>query len=46
MILVDASILIDVLRGGDPSLQRILITQNAAISGVTLAEARHGAKTD
>jgi predicted nucleic acid-binding protein len=46
MILVDASVLIDVLRSRDPELQRTLVDSEAAICGVTLAEVLHGARSD
>ncbi len=46
MILVDASVLIDLLRSGDPDLRRTLVDHGAAICGVNLAEVLHGAKSE
>jgi predicted nucleic acid-binding protein len=45
MILADTSIVIDFFRGADPTLQRILIDEPAAICGITRSEALHGARS-
>jgi predicted nucleic acid-binding protein len=44
MILVDASVLIDALKGKDPKLAHLFTTLPVAICGVTLAEVLHGAR--
>jgi predicted nucleic acid-binding protein len=44
MILLDASILIDALRTGDPRFQQLFTTHGAAICGVTKAEVLYGAR--
>ena len=44
MILVDASVLIDALKGKDPKIANLFATLPVAICGVTLAEVLHGAR--
>ena len=44
MILVDASVLIDALKGKDPKLAHLFNTLSLAICGVTFAEILHGAR--
>jgi predicted nucleic acid-binding protein len=43
MILVDTSVLIDVIRTGDPKLTGLLRTHGGAVCGVVRAEVLHGA---
>jgi predicted nucleic acid-binding protein len=44
MILVDASVLIDALKGKDPKLAHLFTTLPVAVCGVSFAEVLHGAR--
>jgi hypothetical protein len=44
MILADTSVIVDFLRSGDARLRHIIVTEPAAICGVTRAEILHGAR--
>jgi len=46
MILADSSILIAYLRDAPPEIERVLLSGQVAICGVTRAEILHGARTE
>ena len=46
MILLDASVIIDFWRGPTEALRKVFLENSFCISGVTLAELLHGAKSE
>jgi len=44
MILADTSVVIDFLRTADAKLRHLIVTNSAAVCGVTRAEVLHGAR--